>query len=94
MFSTRIRADWTLPTYREVSCLVLRSGSRGTHLQKLRHLSSLLFCLRAVFLLHHAKSRYGQLELHFKLALSHVSCLEEHCSYPSKHIRLVKPVVA
>jgi hypothetical protein len=44
-----------------------------THLEKLRHLASLLLRFCTVFLLHHAQSRYRQLELHFELVLSSVS---------------------
>ena len=94
MFSTRMRADWTLPTYKwtavsdmaqsmvmaeyawlpcsgAVHCVLDRKKTVA-YLDQLRHLSPLLLDFRAIFLLHHAQSRYRQLELYLELVLPRV----------------------
>ena len=45
------------------------------YLDKLSHLSPLLLDLCAILLLHHAQSRYRQLELYFELGLPLISFL-------------------
>lgn len=72
MFSTRIRAESSLPCWRSFSLLDCPRTHSTAHLKQVPHCSPLLLRDGSVFLLNHLQSADGQLELHLELGLGRV----------------------